>query len=143
MIVTEDVKNLPRDKSGVRLDVRGGKRKLEEIFSKWHRIVPNRRCYYTDIDVLQYRFENGILKLKAIFDTKEWHVTTSKYVEDNAGFKATKKLSELAKISFYVVWIKTDEDDNITLFKVWDTDKNRETATEMTPNQMKTFIETL
>jgi len=139
----DDIMNLPRTGRGVRLDVRGGERKSDIIFSKWHRAIPSRQCYYTDIDALEYRFENGILKLKAIFDIKEWHVVTRKYLEDNAGFKATKKLSELAGVPFYIVWIKTDENDNITMFRVWNTSESRDRAKEMTQEEMKDFIEKL
>src|SRR3989304_1560867 len=143
MAVEDDVMNLPRTERGVRRDVRSGERKSDKAFSEWHREGPNRRCYYTDIDALEYRFENGILKLKAIFDVKEWHVDGREYLEDNAGYKATKQLSESAGKPFYIIWIKLDENDNITRFKIWNTSETRKNAREMTQDQMKSFIDNL
>ena len=101
---------LPRDKRGVRIDVRGGKRIADRIFSKWHRNLDS-KCYVTDIDFLEYRIIGNEIFFKAIFEVKEWHVTQPKYLEKNANFKAIKKLCKDMGIPFYVIWCDFEKDE--------------------------------
>jgi hypothetical protein len=135
--------SLPRDENGVRRDVRDGDRLSDRAFSEWHRQFPNRRCYGTDIDFLEYRFENGVLVLKAVFDVKESHVEDTELLEENAGHKAYKKLAEFARIPFYVIWVKLDVNGKITRFKIWNTSEPRAYSKEMSPDEMKNFIESI
>lgn len=130
---------LPRDNSGIRIDVRGER---DLIFNDWHRSNIGRTCYVTDVDFLEYRFINGELVLKAIFEAKEWHVIEPKYIEECANFKAIKKLAEKAEIPFYFIWYKKVK-NNIEKFKLWDITKSKEEAKEMTPKEFKDFIEGL
>jgi len=133
---------LPRNGRGVRIDVRGGKRTVDKIFSKWHRTL-ERRCYVTDIDFLEYRISENEIILKAIFEVKEWHVTQPKYIEENANFKAIKKLCEILKLPFYVIWCKFEGDVPIR-FKIWDVfNESKSQAKEVTPDQLRQFIESL
>jgi len=133
---------LPRDKKGIRIDVRGER---DLVFSAWHRKNLKRECYVTDVDFLEYRFNHkGEIVLKAIFEVKEWHVTQPKYIEDNANFKAIKKLCELVGILFFVVWYKTDETNNILEFRIWNVFKEEKADSELkTPDELKEFIESL
>ncbi|MBS3152267.1 hypothetical protein J4230_02555 [Candidatus Woesearchaeota archaeon] len=132
--------NLPRDKNGIRLDVRGNR---DLIFNEWHRknLLPS--CYVTDVDFLEYRYSNGELILKAILEVKEWHVSEPKYVEDSTNFKAIQKLANIAKLPFFFVWYEKDN-DFIKKFKIWDVfNEDKSEAKEMNPNEFKSFIEKL
>jgi hypothetical protein len=133
---------LPRDSKGIRLDVRGNR---DLVFNNWHRKNIGRIYYVTDFDFLEYRFENRKLILKAIYEVKEWHVNSPKYIEENANFKAVKELCRLAKLPFYVVWYLKDENtQEIIKFKIWDVfNKPKNVSKEQTPEQMKNFIENL
>jgi|SRR3989344_9458973 len=128
---------LPRDNRGIRVDVRGSR---DLIFNKWHRENLERHCYVTDVDFLEYRFENDEIVLKAIFEVKESHVTDRRYIEDNANFKATHKLSQLSNLPFFVIWYYVKE-GKITGFKVWNVSESRETAIYMLPDAFKKFVE--
>jgi hypothetical protein len=130
---------LPRDIKGIRLDVRGDR---DLVFNNWHRGNLGRNCYVTDVDFLEYRFIDGELILKCIFEVKEWHVINPKYVEDCANFKAIKKLAKNAGVPFYFVWYEK-KGDGIKLFKLWDTDKSKDNAVEMNPDDFKKFVEEL
>ena len=133
---------LPRDERGVRIDVRGGERKVDKIFSKWHRKL-RRSCYVTDIDFLEYRIIENNIVLKAVFEIKEWHVTQPKYIEESANFKAIKKLCKTLELPFYVIWCKF-EDDKPIKFKIWDVfNESKSQAKELAPDQLKEFIENL
>jgi len=103
--------DLPRDERGVRIDVRGGERTVDTAFSRWHRKL-NRCCYVTDIDFFEYRISGDTIIPKAIFEIKDWHVTQSKYIEDNANFKAIKKLCEISRVPFYVIWCKFEDENH-------------------------------
>lgn len=132
---------LPRDRKGVRLDVRGAR---DLAFNNWHRKFLKRDCYVTDVDFLEYRFEHGRLVLKAIIEAKEWHVTQPKYVENSANFKALKRLAEKAEILFYYIWYKVDENNDILRFKIWDIfNEQKSEAIELSPQELKIFIEQL
>lgn len=99
---------LLRDDRGVRQEVRGGKRTSDKIYSAWHRTL-HPKAYYTDIDGLEYSIHNNEIKLRAIYDIKEWHVIQRKYLEENASFRAMKKLSDLVNIPFYIIWVKYEQ----------------------------------
>ena len=134
-------KKLPRDRKGVRIDVRGAR---ELAFNNWHRKYLKRDCYVTDVDFLEYRFEYGTLVLKAIIETKEWHVIQPKYVEESANFKALKRLAEKAEIPFYYIWYKTNDDNEIIKFKIWDIfNELKSESIELSPQELKIFIEKL
>lgn len=135
--------SLPRDKRGVRIDVRGGERRVDRVFSAWHRKNLPAWCYMTDIDFLEYRIVNGTYVPKAIFELKEWHVTQAKYLEDNANYKVIKELCRRLGIPFYVVWVEMEE-EKPKRFKVWDVfNQPKEKAKEMDPDEFKKFIENL
>lgn len=137
------VDNLPRDDKGVRLDV---EKKRDLSFSAWHRTLPY-YCLVTDVDFLEYRISNGAIRLAAILETKKGYVTDSKYVENNASFKAIKLLAEKAKIPFYHIWYHKinyeDENEPIHNFTIWDTSKPKNTAIEMSPKEAEEFIKGL
>lgn len=94
---------LERGEEGKRVE-KTGLRKADETYSSWHRTLSN-WCYVTDIDWLEYRDKNGELIPVAILETKQWHVTERKHFEDNANFKAIKKVADMIDVPFYVVWI--------------------------------------
>jgi len=102
---------LLRNARGVRVDVRGGVRLSDFLFSRWHRTL-HPGAYYTDIDGMEYDIEGEDIKLRAIYDIKEWHVTQEKYLEKNANFRAIKKLAEIANIPFFVIWVKYELYEN-------------------------------
>src|SRR3989344_9099325 len=101
---------LPRDEKGIRLDVRGNR---DLVFNNWHRNNIGKTCYVTDVDFLEYRFENGKLFLKAIFEVKEGHVRAPKYIEECANFKAIKQLAESAKLPLYFIWYEKEGNNKI------------------------------
>jgi len=97
---------LARNSRGVRVDVREGRRASDALYSAWHRTL-HRKAYYTDIDGLEYDCgRGGEITLIAMYDVKEWHVVHRKYLEENASFRAMKKLADLADIPFYIIWVK-------------------------------------
>lgn len=130
---------LPRNRRGVRVDVRGQR---DLAFSEWHRKNLPRGCYVTDVDFLEYRFDaNGEIILKAILEVKEWHVIQPKYIEENANFKAIKKLCEMLHLPFFVIWYDKNEEGKITNFKLWDVFKQKkEDAKIMSPDELKKFL---
>lgn len=133
--------DLPRDDRNVRIDVRG---KRDLTYSQWHRKTLSSKAYVTDVDFLEYRFEAGNLVLKGIFETKEWHVTQPKYIENNPNFKAVKALSVISGLPFYCVWYHTDENMQIDKFKVWEVSKEEKSSAKIfTPMGMKKFLEGL
>jgi len=132
---------LPRNKHGIRIDVRGQR---DLAVSEWHRENLPRWCYVTDVDFLEYRFESGELVLKAILEVKEWHVVQPKYIEENANFKAVRKLCESLRLPLFVIWYDKDERGKPIKFKLWNVFKEeKDDAKIMTPEELKTFIEEL
>jgi len=85
--------------------------------------------------------------MRVCYACTKLYVTSSKYVEDSANFKAIKLLAQKAGIPFYHIWYYKenyeDESEEIKQFTLWDTSKPRSTQTTMTPDQMKNFIESL
>jgi len=132
---------LPRNRRGIRIDVRG---KRDLAVSEWHRANLPRWCYVTDVDFLEYRFEKGEIVLKAILEVKEWHVVQPKYIEENANFKAIRKLCESSSMPLFVIWYDKDKSGKIIKFKLWNVFKEKkDNAKIMTPEELKTFIERL
>ena len=117
------------------------------LYSEWHKKFLDRKCYATDIDFLEYRYEvvNGkrVIVPKALIVLQNWSITQPKFLEENSNFLGIKKFAENSKIPFYVVWYLDDGSGNIQKFKVWDTNKSRETATEMKQEEYKKFVEGL
>jgi hypothetical protein len=133
--------DLPRDNRNVRIDVRGER---DLTYSQWHRRTLASNAYVTDVDFVEYRFEREKLVLKGIFETKEWHVTDPKYIENNANFKAVKTLSEVSGLPFYCVWYHLDGRKQIDRFKLWEVLKEEKiSAKTFTPMDMKKFLESL
>jgi len=132
---------LPRNWRGIRIDVRG---KRDLAFNDWHRDNLPRWCYVTDVDFLEYRFKKGEIVLKAMLEIKEWHVVHPKYIEENANFKAVKKLCELSGLPLFVIWYKKDEKGNIVRFRLWNVfDEEKEDAREMASEEVRDFLEGL
>ena len=135
--------DLPRDTRGVRLDVEG---KRDKTFSNWHRKYIKRGGYSTDVDFIEYRFVNGILKVIAIIEVKRWYLTQPKYVENSANFKAIKDLAQRASVPFFHIWYECikDSDTEIKMFRVWDVfNEEKEKSKEMNPEDFKKFIDGL
>ena len=123
---------------------------LEErnlMYSEWHKKFLDKKCYATDIDFLEYRYEivNGkrVIVSKALIVLQNWNITQPKFLEENSNFLGIKKFAENSKIPFYIIWYLDDGSGNIQKFKVWDTSKSRETAIEMKPEEYKKFVEGL
>jgi hypothetical protein len=133
---------LPRNSRGVRVDVRGQR---DLAFSDWHRKNLPPKCYVTDIDFLEYRFDaSGEIILKAILEVKEWHVTQPKYIEENANFKAIKKLCEILGLPFFVIWYDKDDRGEITKFRLWDVfHQRKDDAQIMSPEELKAYLKKL
>jgi len=108
---------LTRDSSGKRTDKTGTR---DLTFNNWHRKYLSRRCYATDIDFYEYRYEDGDIIPKAFLEVKQSHVRQKKYIA-SSNVKAVYELARKSGLRFCIVLYKiVDEEQLICDFWVWE-----------------------
>lgn len=111
---------LTRDSNGKRTD-KTGERDL--TFNQWHREFLGKRCYTTDVDFFEYRFEDGDIKPKAFIEAKQKHVKQPKYL-CSANSKAIFRISEKLNIDFFIIlYERIDKESNECEFWVWEVEE--------------------
>jgi hypothetical protein len=106
---------LTRDLEGKRTD-KTGERDL--FFNNWHRHNLSKRCYATDIDFFEYRWESNEPKAKAFVEVKKAHVKQNKYIVSSNN-KAILNLCLKNGLKFLII-LYEQISENSGNFWVWD-----------------------
>lgn len=132
---------LARLRSGVRASTTN----RDDLFSAWHRTL-GRSLYMTDIDAVEYRIDDGKIRVAAILELKAWRVTSAEHVL-GANLIVKLALARAAGVPLFHVWADFDRDE--PRFLVWNVSKTgpieeyRRKLVELSEEEMKLFLSRL